>query len=138
MAVDGAIHRLFIPCRKPARMLVINSDTGSITAWKPTVGDADDVFVDEAHRMVYVIGGDGYVDAVFIRAGDALVPGAGAHGPRRANRPLRSGVEQTAGSGAPPGDQGCPPVGLFGRTIAVPYSGFPLAAAVIPTGTICP
>ena len=55
MAVDGAIHRLFIPCRKPARMLVINSDTGSITAWKPTVGDADDVFVDEAHRMVYVI-----------------------------------------------------------------------------------
>ena len=73
MAVDGAIHRLFIPCRKPARMLVINSDTGSITAWKPTVGDADDVFVDEAHRMVYVIGGDGYVDAVFIRAGDALV-----------------------------------------------------------------
>ena len=73
MAVDGAIHRIFIPCRKPARMLVINSDTGSITAWKPTVGDADDVFVDEARRLVYVIGGDGYVDVVFVRAGDAMV-----------------------------------------------------------------
>jgi DNA-binding beta-propeller fold protein YncE len=73
MAVDGTIHRMFIPCRKPARMLVINSDTGSITAWKPTVGDVDDVFVDEARRLVYVIGGDGFIDVVFVRAGDALV-----------------------------------------------------------------
>lgn len=73
MALDGAIHRIFIPCRKPARMLAINSDTGSITAWKPTVGDADDVFVDEARRLVYVIGGDGNIDVVFVRAGDAMV-----------------------------------------------------------------
>ena len=73
MAVDKTIHRLLIPCRKPARLLVINSDTGAITAWKGTVGDADDVFLDEARRMVYVIGGDGYIDAVYIRAGDALV-----------------------------------------------------------------
>src|SRR5215469_2460648 len=34
MAVDGTIHRVFIPCRKPARLLVINSDTGRITAWQ--------------------------------------------------------------------------------------------------------
>src|SRR4051812_10570342 len=73
MAVDGTIHRVLIPCRKPARLLILNSDTGAITAWKGTVADADDVFLDEAHRMVYVIGGDGYVDAVYIRAGDALV-----------------------------------------------------------------
>ena len=73
MAVDKTIHRLLIPCRKPARLLVINSETGAITAWKGTVGDADDIFLDEAHRMVYVIGGDGYIDSVYIRAGDALV-----------------------------------------------------------------
>ena len=73
MAVDATIHRLFIPCRKPARLLVVDSDNGKMTAWKMTVGDADDVFVDAARRMVYVIGGDGLVDAVFIRAGDALV-----------------------------------------------------------------
>ena len=79
MAVDGTIHRLFIPCRKPARMLVINSDSGSITAWAPVVGDADDVFVDEVRRLVYVIGGEGHIDLFYVRAGDALV--ARAHVP---------------------------------------------------------
>ena len=73
MVVDGTIHRLFVPCRKPARMLVVNSDNGAMTAWAATVGDADDVFVDVARRLVYVIGGDGYVDVLFVRAGDALV-----------------------------------------------------------------
>jgi DNA-binding beta-propeller fold protein YncE len=79
MAVDGTIHRLFIPCRKPARMLVINSDSGAITAWAPVVGDADDVFVDEGRRLVYVIGGEGHIDLFYVRAGDALV--ARAHVP---------------------------------------------------------
>jgi hypothetical protein len=73
LAVDGTIHRLFIPCRKPARLLVVNSDTGGITAWFPTVGDADDVFMDTARRLVYVIGGQGFVDVVFVRAADAMV-----------------------------------------------------------------
>jgi len=73
MAVDGTIHRLFIPCRKPARLLAVNSDTGGITAWFPTVGDADYVFMDTAHRLVYVIGGEGFVDVVFVRAADAMV-----------------------------------------------------------------
>jgi hypothetical protein len=37
------------------------------------VGDADDVFVDEGRRLVYVIGGDGFVEVVFVRAADAMV-----------------------------------------------------------------
>ena len=73
MAFDKTIHRLFIPCRKPARLLVINSDTGRISAWQTTVGDADDIFVNEALRIVYVIGGDGFVDVLYVRAGDAMV-----------------------------------------------------------------
>lgn len=73
MALDETIHRLFIPCRQPARLQVVNSDTGRITSWAPTVADADDVFVDEARRFVYVLGGGGYVDVEFVRAADALV-----------------------------------------------------------------
>ena len=73
MAVDATIHRLFIPCRKPARLQVVNSDTGHITSWLPTVGDVDDVFVDAVRRMVYVIGGDGFVDVIFVRAAEAMV-----------------------------------------------------------------
>ena len=73
MAADRTIHRLFIPCRKPPRLQVVNSDTGHITAWLPSVGDADDIFVDETLRMLYVIGGNGFVDVLYIRFGDALV-----------------------------------------------------------------
>ena len=74
MTVDRTIHRLFIPCRKPPRLQVVNSDTGHITAWLPAVGDdADDIFIDEALRMVYVIEGAGLVNVLYIRFGDALV-----------------------------------------------------------------
>ena len=73
MALDETIHRAFVPCRHPARLLVVNTDTGGITAWTLTVGDADDVFVNDARRLVYVIGGDGFVDVIFVRAADAMV-----------------------------------------------------------------
>ena len=54
-------------------MGIILPTPGGMTAWTATVGDADDVFVDEARRLVYVIGGDGIVDVLYVRAGDALV-----------------------------------------------------------------
>jgi DNA-binding beta-propeller fold protein YncE len=73
MVLDATIHRLFIPCRKPARLQVVNADTGAITAWTMTVGDADDIFINEPLRLVYVIGGDGYVDVLYVRAADAMV-----------------------------------------------------------------
>jgi hypothetical protein len=73
MALDKTIHRLFIPCRKPARLQTINTDTGAISTWTMTVGDADDIFVNETLRLVYVIGGDGYVDVLYVRAADAMV-----------------------------------------------------------------
>jgi DNA-binding beta-propeller fold protein YncE len=73
MALDGTIHRVFIACRTPPRLQVINSDTGATSAWTRTVADADDLFVDETLRMLYVIGGEGFVDVLYIRFGDALV-----------------------------------------------------------------
>lgn len=73
MALDETIHRLFIPCRKPARLQVIDTDTGRIRTWQTTVGDADDIFINVTLRIVYVIGGDGFVDVLYVRAGDAMV-----------------------------------------------------------------
>jgi YVTN family beta-propeller protein len=73
MAVDGTIHRVFIACRTPPRLQVINADTGATTSWTRTLADADDLFVDEKQRMVYVIAGEGFVDVLYIRFGDALV-----------------------------------------------------------------
>ncbi len=62
MALDEAHHRLLIGCRTPARMLVIDTETGKQTASVEIVGDTDDLFYDAAKRRVYVIGGQGFVD----------------------------------------------------------------------------
>jgi YVTN family beta-propeller protein len=73
MVIDPKIHRVLLVCRTPPRLQVVNTDTGHITAWTRSVGDADDIFIDQTLRMVYVIGGDGAVDVLYIRFGDALV-----------------------------------------------------------------
>jgi DNA-binding beta-propeller fold protein YncE len=62
MALDEAHHRLLVGCRAPARMLVIDTESGKQTASIEIVGDADDVFYDAARSRVYVIGGGGFVD----------------------------------------------------------------------------
>ena len=61
MALDEGGKRLFVVCRKPARLLVLNTDTGAIVATAPTVGDADDVFYDQARKRLYVSDGEGAI-----------------------------------------------------------------------------
>ncbi len=63
MALDEAHHRLFLGCRAPARMLVLDTETGKQVAAVDIVGDTDDLFYDAAKGRVYVIGGAGFVDA---------------------------------------------------------------------------
>src|SRR5215471_2791412 len=62
MALGEAEKRLFVGCRLPARLVVLNTDTGQVVAKLPVVGDTDDVYFDPTHRFVYVIGGEGAVD----------------------------------------------------------------------------
>jgi DNA-binding beta-propeller fold protein YncE len=62
MALDEAHHRLLVGCRAPARLLVIDTETGKQTASVEIVGDTDDLFYDAAKKRVYVIGGQGFVD----------------------------------------------------------------------------
>ena len=54
MALDEANRRLFVVCRRPARLLTLNIDTGKVTGTLPVVGDCDDVFYDAAVRRIYV------------------------------------------------------------------------------------
>ena len=63
MALDEAHHRLFLGCRTPARLLVLDTETGKQVAAVDIVGDTDDLFYDAAKGRVYVIGGAGFVDA---------------------------------------------------------------------------
>jgi DNA-binding beta-propeller fold protein YncE len=62
MALDEEDKRLFVGCRLPARLVVLNTNSGQVVAKLPVVGDTDDVYFDPTRRFVYVIGGDGAVD----------------------------------------------------------------------------
>jgi DNA-binding beta-propeller fold protein YncE len=64
MALDDSNKRLFVGCRFPARLIVLDTSSGRIVTSLPTVGDADDVFYDTARRLVYVIGGEGAVEVL--------------------------------------------------------------------------
>jgi DNA-binding beta-propeller fold protein YncE len=63
MALDEADHRLFAGCRKPAKVLVYNIDTGKVTAQITCPGDTDDLFYDSARKRLYVAGGEGFLEA---------------------------------------------------------------------------
>jgi len=62
MAIDDADKRLFVGCRFPARLVVLDTTSGRIVGTLGTVGDADDVFYDASRRLVYVIGGEGALE----------------------------------------------------------------------------
>jgi hypothetical protein len=59
MALDEADGRLFIVCRKPAVLLVLDTKLGTVVAKLPTVGDSDDVFYDQKRKRIYASGGEG-------------------------------------------------------------------------------
>lgn len=68
MALDEKNRRLFVVCRKPSKLLVLNIDDGAIVTSISTVADADDVFYDQQRKRIYVVGGEGQI-AVYRQTG---------------------------------------------------------------------
>ena len=64
MALDEADHRLFIGCRRPAKLLVLDTETGKTVAALDIVGDTDDLFYDAVNKRIYVSGGEGRVTVI--------------------------------------------------------------------------
>ena len=64
MALDEANHRIFVGCRRPAKVLVLDSTDGRQMTSFDIVGDTDDLFYDAARNRLYISGGDGYLDVV--------------------------------------------------------------------------
>jgi hypothetical protein len=62
MALDEASHRLFVGCRRPAKVLVYDTTSGKESGSFDIVGDTDDLFYDAARKRLYVSGGEGYLD----------------------------------------------------------------------------
>jgi len=62
MALDEIHHRLFVGFRKPAKLMVLDTQSGKVIANLDTVGDADDIFYDSSRQRIYIAGGEGFLD----------------------------------------------------------------------------
>jgi DNA-binding beta-propeller fold protein YncE len=64
MALDEARHRLYVGCRQPARLLVLDTATGKRVVDRPLSGDTDDLFYDASTKCLIASCGEGFVDVV--------------------------------------------------------------------------
>jgi YVTN family beta-propeller protein len=64
MALDEANHRLFIGCRKPSKLLVLDSESGKEVAQLTISRDTDDLFYDAPSRRIYLSAGEGFIDTI--------------------------------------------------------------------------
>jgi len=70
MSLDETSHRLFIGCRRPARLVVLDTESGQRVADIAISGDTDDLFYDAARKQIYVVCGAGSIDVVTQRDAD--------------------------------------------------------------------
>ena len=64
MAFDEANHRLFIGCRVPSKLVVLNTDSGGVLTTLDISGDPDEIFYDAKRHRLYAICGAGYVEII--------------------------------------------------------------------------
>jgi DNA-binding beta-propeller fold protein YncE len=72
MALDEKGKRLFVGCRDPASLVVLDTESGKVVTKIECSGDPDDVFLDAGRSRVYVACGAGTID-VFDREGNDTV-----------------------------------------------------------------
>jgi DNA-binding beta-propeller fold protein YncE len=61
VAFDQGQHRLYVVCRQPGMVVVMNSDTGAVVGTQPAPLRADEVQYDATSHRLYVPGGEGYM-----------------------------------------------------------------------------
>src|SRR5437667_5802616 len=64
MALDEADHRIFVVTRRPAQLVVIDSDSGAMVASVACVNDADDLYYDAGRKRIYIPGGEGFLSVI--------------------------------------------------------------------------
>ena len=64
MALDEADQRLLVGFRKPAKLVVFDTESGKAVSDLAIAGDADDIFYDRARRRIYISGGEGFLDII--------------------------------------------------------------------------
>jgi Uncharacterized conserved protein len=64
IAIDEASHRLFVGCRNPAKLVVLDTDSGRTVTSLDISGDTDEVFYDAKRHRLYAVCGEGYLDVI--------------------------------------------------------------------------
>ena len=64
MALDEENHRLFVGCRLPSKLVVLNTESGEVVAKIDISGDPDDLFYDSKRHRIYAICGAGKIDII--------------------------------------------------------------------------
>ena len=71
MALDETNHRLFIGCRSPSKLVVLNTESGNLVASIGISSDTDDIFYDGKRHRIYAICGAGKIDIIEQTSADA-------------------------------------------------------------------
>lgn len=85
MTLHETGHRLFVGCRRPARLVIIDTVAGKPVADLEISGDIDDLFFDAKRPCIYVSCVRGYIDVIQRRDGDRYERIAAANTKRRAD-----------------------------------------------------
>jgi DNA-binding beta-propeller fold protein YncE len=64
MALDESNHRLFIGCRLPAKIVVLNTESAAVVTSIGIAEDTDDIFYDLKRHRVYAVCGGGELDVI--------------------------------------------------------------------------
>ena len=113
IALDEANHRLFVGCRTPAAVVVMDTETGREITAIPIAKEVDDLFYDAGRKQLYASCGEGFLstikqlDANRYEAGDKIATAKGGAdvAPRRGKRPPLPGSAAAGGQGRA-GDSG--------------------------------
>jgi YVTN family beta-propeller protein len=71
MALDETNHRLFVGCRHPARLVVLDTTTGKHMGDVEISSDTDDLFYDAGRKLIYASCGGGFIDVIEQRNADS-------------------------------------------------------------------
>jgi DNA-binding beta-propeller fold protein YncE len=64
MALDETNHRLFVGCRIPSRLVVLNTESSEVVTKINISADPDEVFYDGKRHRIYAICGSGKIDII--------------------------------------------------------------------------
>ncbi len=64
MALDETNHRLFVGCRRPARLIIFDTQSETEVYHLDIDKDADDIFLDSTNKRIYVSCGSGFIDII--------------------------------------------------------------------------